>query len=113
MEQGSAGVPKRSSPIGLMVRKNPDSLICNFCPGCACEITSDICYACDYASKNHYYIDGFRSYSFNSQDPIENSSPRLFSYQVEDVEDFEPFLHQYGDDEDYMLDCDPSDDIWS
>ena len=101
-------------PIGLMVRKNPDSLVFHHCPGCACEITSDICYACAYASKNQFYIDGFRSYSLNSQDPIENNSLGPFSFSQEYDEEYELFSQLVGDgQEDYMLDHDPSSDIWS
>ena len=97
-----------------MVRKNPDSLVFHFCPGCACEITSDICYACDYASKNQFYIDGFRSYILDSQDPIDKNSLGPFTFSANYVSDYETFSQLLGDgEEDYMLDYDPSSDIWS
>ena len=59
-------------PIGLMERKNPDSLVFHRCPGCACEISGNICFACDYAEKNRYYADGFCKYSPNSPAAIDS-----------------------------------------
>ena len=95
--------------IELMMRKNPDDLISHFCPGCACEISGNICHACEYAEKNMYYAKGFSKYSPNSslacdgfrcQDPIDNSFVEPFSF------------HDY-EDEDYMREYDSSDDVWS
>ena len=101
-------------PFGLMERKNPDSLVFLRCPGCACEISGNICVACNYADKNMYYADGFRKYSPNSQSAFDN----LHSYPVnsQDLSDnipFETFSHHNDDAEDYMLDYDSSDDVWS
>ena len=94
---------------GLMMRKNPDDLVYHFCPGCACEISSFVCHACEYAEKNVFYAKGFCKYSpnsflacddFRSQDPIDNSVVEPFSF------------HDY-EDEDYMREYDSSDDVWS
>ena len=68
----------------LMKRKNPDELVFNPCPGCMSEITSNVCFACDYAGKNSFYLDGFRNYSPNS--PCSNEPNYQFQYDSE--EDF-------------------------
>ena len=52
---------KEFPPIGLMLGQNPDDLVdLNLgCPGCACEVSSHMCYACDCAIKDAFYFDGF------------------------------------------------------
>ena len=101
-------------PIGLMVRKNPGSLVFRRCPGCACEISSNICFACNYAEKDTYYADGFRKYSPNSPSANDNLHRDSVNSQgpIDNIP-FKTFSHHNDDVEDYMLGYDPSDDVWS
>ena len=95
--------------IELMMRKNPDELIFKPCPGCMSEITSNICFACDYADKNAFYSDGYWNYSPNSTSSCEPHNtqisplPNDLGQNVQDIDDPPiQYQYQYDSDEEYM-----------
>ena len=83
---GASRVARRRSLVfPLMCRKNPVELVGNPCPGCTSEITSNVCFACDYGDKNAYFSDGFCNYSPISQgsrEPLIPLRPNVLSQSV-------------------------------
>ena len=99
-----------------MIRKNPDDLVYQSCPGCACEISGNICFACEYADKNIFYADGFRKYSPNSPPPIDLMHRDEYLSNICYQRDLDELYSSQPDyEEDYMYDgsFDSSSEVWT